>query len=446
MNMSEENSSSSAMNEHIEEGDERDELHEQDSRQQSCSKTNKPELDSQALLSVLATMQANMTQTNRFLARLFNENDSAASQLKRKRQLDSPLENNDILAGSSIVAYSGSKRIRLDSVQSVNFPEDPVSSDMSATASEKASNEASEKADSEKASEKACNVAPERAQPTAVSFSVRSAEDDALSLCGGNDFDRENESDDEDPDNEELLAQIDGAYGHLDETGPPISERLANVVAKKITTDYDLDQRKEILSKYKTPQNCDELYVPRINPEIWEKLKPFARKKDIKVSVLQDILVKVTSAISLVTDDLLQSRERKLKPNYQVLISRLIDSVALLGHANKELSFKRKEALRPHLSSDFKPACSRNFKPEKYLFGNDLAKTLQQIKATSQVVGNFVTPPYNYNRPQPRPRFNNLGQSQRPFLVQRGGTQYSPRPQLQQYQRPYHPKKRYTKH
>ena len=369
MNVSEQNSSSSAMNEHIEEGDERDERHEQDSRQQYCSKTNKPELNSQALLSVLATMQANITQTNRFLARLFNENDSAASQLKRKREQDNPSENNDILEGSSIVAYSGSKRIRRDSVQSVNFPEDPVSSDMSATASEKA--------DSEKASEKACNVAPERAQPTAVSFSARSAEDDALSLCGGNDFDREDESDDEDPDNEELLTQIDGAYGHLDETGPPISEHLTNVVAKKITTDYDLDQRKEILSKYKTPQNFVELYVPRINPEIWEKLEPFARKKDIKVLVLQDILVKVTSAISLVTDDLLQSRERKSKPNYQVLISRLIDSVALLGHANKELSFKRKEALRPHLSSDFKPAWSRNFKPEKYLFGNDLAKTLQ---------------------------------------------------------------------
>ena len=56
------------------------------------------------------------------------------------------------------MAYSGSKRIRRYSVQSVNFPEDPIRSDMSATASEKASNQASEKADSEKASEKACNV------------------------------------------------------------------------------------------------------------------------------------------------------------------------------------------------------------------------------------------------------------------------------------------------
>ena len=71
-------------------------------------------------------------------------------------------------------------------------------------ATEKVSNQASEKADSEKASEKACNVAPERAQPAAVSFPTRSAEDDALSLCGGNDFDREDESEDEDLDNEEL--------------------------------------------------------------------------------------------------------------------------------------------------------------------------------------------------------------------------------------------------
>ena len=103
---------------------------------------------------------------------------------------------------------------------------------------------------------------------------------------------------------------------------------------------------------------------------------------------MQDTLVKVTSAISLMTDNLLQSRARMSKPNYQVWISRLIDPVALLGHANKELSFKRKETLRRHLRSDFKSACSRNFKP-KDLFGNELAKMLQEIKATSHVLGNF---------------------------------------------------------
>ena len=110
-------------------------------------------------------MQANMNQTSNFLARLFDNSDSGASERKRKRELDSPLENNDILAGSSIVAYSGSKRIRPDSVQSVNFPENPASLDMSATASKKVSNQASEKADSENASEKASHVTPESAHP-----------------------------------------------------------------------------------------------------------------------------------------------------------------------------------------------------------------------------------------------------------------------------------------
>ena len=69
-----------------------------------------------------------------------------------------------------------------------------------------------------------------------------------LSLCGGNDFDCEDKSDDEDPDNEELLNQNRwGLHWHSDETGPPISKEEED--QRRITTDYDLDQRKEILSK-----------------------------------------------------------------------------------------------------------------------------------------------------------------------------------------------------
>ena len=70
-----------------------------------------------------------------------------------------------------------------------------------------------------------------------------------------------------------------GLYGQLDETGPPFSEQLANVVAEKITTDYELDQRKEILSKYKAPQNCDEPYLPRIKPINLGKIKTRCWKK-----------------------------------------------------------------------------------------------------------------------------------------------------------------------
>ena len=53
------------------------------------------------------------------------------------------------------------------------------------------------------------------------------------------------------------------------------------------------------------------------------------------MSVLQDTLIKVSSAIVVTVEDLLSHRE-KTSPNYRSLLPRLTDSVAL--HVNKELS------------------------------------------------------------------------------------------------------------
>ena len=58
-----------------------------------------------------------------------------------------------------------------------------------------------------------------------------------LSLCEGNDFDPEDKSDNEDPDNEELLYQNRwGLHGHLDETGAPIPEQLEQRRSQLIMT------------------------------------------------------------------------------------------------------------------------------------------------------------------------------------------------------------------
>ena len=69
---------------------------------------------------------------------------------------------------------------------------------------------------------------------------------------------------------------------------------------------------------------------------------------------LQDTLVKVSGAITVTVDDLLSHREKKTTSDYKALISRLTDSVALIGHVHKELSFKRRDAIRPYLNQEFK--------------------------------------------------------------------------------------------
>ena len=92
-----------------------------------------------------------------------------------------------------------------------------------------------------------------------------------------------------------------------------------------------------------------------------------AKRSDIRTSALQDTLLKVSSAIifSCTTDKHLEHREKKTIPNCKALINPLLDSVALLGHVCTELSYKRKDALKPFLHQDFCLACARSRKPGK---------------------------------------------------------------------------------
>ena len=71
-------------------------------------------------------------------------------------------------------------------------------------------------------------------------------------------------------------------------------------------------------------------------------------------------------------------------------MSSLMDCVALIGHVHK-----RRDQLRPNLSNDFKPVCSRSKKVEKSLFGDDLSKVVQDLKTTSRVVNNITNVSHN---------------------------------------------------
>ena len=99
----------------------------------------------------------------------------------------------------------------------------------------------------------------------------------------------------------------------------------------------------------------------------------------------------MSSAIIVTVNDLLSHREKNTSPDYKTLIPRLSDSVALIGHVHKELCFIRRDAIRPYLNQEFKQACSRTLKPGKFLFGEDLPKTLQQLKTTIKLMTS-ITP------------------------------------------------------
>ena len=173
-------------------------------------------------------------------------------------------------------------------------------------------------------------------------------DDDVLILFGNYSLVDEPLEPEDELNNDGLLTQITTSLSSSDESGPPVSDKLSKLVNDRFHIEYSVDKRKEILQKYKKLINCTELFVPKVNPEIWGNLRANSKRSDIRMSVLQDTLIKVSSAIVVTVEDLLSHREKKTSPNYRSLLPRLTDSVAL--HVNKELSFKRRDAIRPYLN------------------------------------------------------------------------------------------------
>ena len=114
------------------------------------------------------------------------------------------------------------------------------------------------------------------------------------------------------------------------------------------------------------------------------------KQGDIKISSLQDSMAWVTSSISYIIDGLLKAQEKKSHIDFKNSIVQLHDCTVLLGHVSQEMSFKCCDSLHPHLSIDFKEACSRNLKLSKMLFGDDLPKTIEALKVTDKVVDNVI--------------------------------------------------------
>ena len=141
-------------------------------------------------------------------------------------------------------------------------------------------------------------------------------------------------------------------------------------------------------------------------------------KRDIKLANLQDTLMTSMSAITSSLNDLLGNQNAKVHISPRSIASKLIDATALIGHVTKELSFKRRDQIKPFLHNDCKQACSQSNEVDTLLFGSDLAGKVQQLKQASKVV-QTITPTERFTTNNSRFQPNNYRPlpNQRPFFI-----------------------------
>jgi len=215
------------------------------------------------------------------------------------------------------------------------------------------------------------------------------------------------EGEDEVPDEvREILGQTTPQHEY--------GEKLLEVVAtsfSKITNPMSLTLADELKTRYKVPENCRQLAVPKVNTEIWAGLPQAIKTRDAKSQHLQQHLSRALIAQAKASERILELISKTKNAELQGVLKTQMDSAMAVGLAMKEINGQRKQNLKPSLLQEYAGLASAQLPVTEYLFGDNLEASLKLVKSTSKIVKSgtgFRYHPYG-NRPQKSYGTNNAG-------------------------------------
>ena len=183
-----------------------------------------------------------------------------------------------------------------------------------------------------------------------------------------------------------------------EETGPPLAENLAklveNVIAKRMTK----DKIKTLMEKTTKPSNATILTAPRVNQQIWMKMKPETRSKDIKLTKISEKVAKGLIAVARVAEGLGSMKEKVekegVKKELKTLTRQALEALQLGAASLQDLSQKRRSEIKIDLNVAYKQLCNVPDKENELLFGQDLparVKELNEARALGRKMENWQT-------------------------------------------------------
>ena len=177
----------------------------------------------------------------------------------------------------------------------------------------------------------------------------------------------------EEEEEEDIFHDLAASFEGEEEWGPPVSEKLADLLEKRLGNKLPDRKLQEKLAAYRIPANCRKsMGVPKTNPEVFGAIPPHARKGDVRMRHNQLTLTKAAVAMTSCTNRLLELRDSlsssdpkasetsagALKSRVTECIGNLADALALTGHVSRDLSQKRRDMHRPHLPSEISGICA----------------------------------------------------------------------------------------
>lgn len=199
------------------------------------------------------------------------------------------------------------------------------------------------------------------------------------------DRDRDDVSDIEDSDLEDLDDSRFGSAFAKSKTSSNVNKPLADMMSKASTSTADSDFVKDIREKYNRPSNVPFLLVPTVNSSIYKKMSRFNKDLDHGLQKTQGTLCSGIYAGSLISDKLYDLK--KSNPDDE-MVSELLtlseDAAFLLSHASFLMSNSRREHLKHLFQGDYKELCKKSQEVTDELFGSELSKACKDITEASR--------------------------------------------------------------
>ena len=168
-----------------------------------------------------------------------------------------------------------------------------------------------------------------------------------------------------------------------DVCGEKIDDVLAQNVTSLFLNGMDEEQYNDLVKDEKTPrpENCEGLKIVKTNQLVWDIIPTFSQTCDKKMQNIEKTLVKAATILTKVVDKM---AKLDTDENSEVL-DNCNDTIALLGHANRQINLARRDFMKPDLDANYVHLCAQSMPYTSYLFGDDVSKAAKDIEDTRKI-------------------------------------------------------------
>ena len=201
------------------------------------------------------------------------------------------------------------------------------------------------------------------------------------SLLGNHD----KSGDDRPAEQDQWLEQFEADFVNEEVRTPPVSGKLAHPINKILSKKFDDDKIKSKMDSFPAPENVQGLMTPKVNPEVWGKLKTETRSRDVKLQKVQTRLIRGMTAMVMVGEKITVAQRENKQIDLHDCLKLTLNAVALVANGSYEVSLRRREYIRPDLNSSYRDLWSNNTPITDTLFGDDLPKVVKEINETNRM-------------------------------------------------------------